>query len=943
MRKTIGFPLLCAALLLAGLGAASPVYGQGKIAGRVTDAATGEPLIGVNAVIEGTTQGATTNADGHYVILNVRPGEHALAFTYIGFARQVVQEVRVSSDYTTRIDVEMTEETIEGEEIVVVADRPLIRRDLTSSQKTTIAEEIEQLPIEGFFGVLATQAGVTQGPGGAFHIRGGRSNEIAYLVDGMSVGNPFNTNGLATEVAADAIQEMTVISGAFNAEYGKAMSGIVNLVTKEGGNSFEGSVSVYGGDAFTSNKTTYGTPDAHDLNVYVLEGSLSGPLFSDKLRFFVSGRRDVDRGHIYGWRRFLPSDSANFNTDLDRLGVIREYLPDYDGPNWYYEMHGRPWWEYAADSTQALPNEIVALNPRESFNILGKITFRPFRGAKIEYSQLRDGVRRTPFDFNYRYNPDGNAPYRDHSWNHALHWTHTLSDRSFYTARFSYAKNRYRQYRYEDPQDTRYVVDRDDIGEGNMIGFPGTNFLFAGNEKSHIYEDAASLRAKIDFTRQFGLTHEVMAGLDAELHTLDRENFVVLYDGNRYRSPTVVDVDNPSRDKYGCTEFLSIEGAYNGYDCAEQNATHLSAYVQDKLEFTDFIVNAGIRAEYFIPHGRYIPDLLEPKSDPADASPKTMVLPRIGVSFPITARGIIHFSYGHFAQMPRLRNMYINPEFEFPVGSVPTFGNANLRPERTVQYEIGLQQQLTETLAFDLTGYFKDIRDYLTRRTIRYSTIPGEDVYSIYTNQNYVNVKGVTFALTKRRSRDGLLSANLDYTYQIAEGDNDNPNAAFFNFLSGRETELEIIPTDFDQRHIISSVVTVSRPASWGISLIGRFATGYPYTPLLINQNIDDLPRSGRKPTQLKLDARISKTFTVGSLDLRAFAKIFNVLDIRNEVYVFNDTGRASYSLSEELNRHATWRSGYGLPGVPTLDDWENRPQYFSAPREIRVGVTIAF
>src|SRR5690606_10710837 len=121
-------------------------------------------------------------------------------------------------------------------------------------------------------------------------------------------------------------------------------------------------------------------------------------------------------------------------------------------------------------------------------------------------------------------------------------------------------------------------------------------------------------------------------------------------------------------------------------------AYHFAAYAQDKLEFEDFIINAGVRVEHFVPNGRYIPDFLNPLDETrenvvtAEASPETIVLPRIGVSFPITARGIIHFSYGHFAQMPELRTMYLNPEFEYPADVAPTFGNANLRPEKTISY-----------------------------------------------------------------------------------------------------------------------------------------------------------------------------------------------------------------------------------------------------------------
>ncbi len=913
--------LLAGALLLVCVPAL-PASGQGKIAGRVTDSATGESLIGVNILIKGTQQGTVTDTDGNYVLLNVRPGAYTLVFSYIGFQTQRVTDVPVTTGQTTRTDLEMREQVIQGEEIVVRAERPLVQKDLTASKKTVIAEEIDQLPVESLFGVLATQAGVTQGASGELHIRGGRSNEIAYLVDGLSVGNPFNTNGIATSVATDAIQEMTVISGAFNAEYGKAMSGIVNLVTKEGGDRLDGSVSFYGGDNVTANDDVFFTPSGTGLNVYTLEASLGGPLpFFRRMRFFLSARRDRSDGYLYGIREHLPSDSANFNTSP-----------------WYYELNGKPWWEYAEGTVTLpdgstveggglpLPAERVPMNPSEGTNFLGKLSIRPFAGTKLEYSFLLDQGKRKPFVFGYRFNPDGTATERDKSYNHSLHWTHTLNDRTFYTLRLSYAVSSFEDYLYRDPTDPRYVKDFGGTGGGNVIGFPGNNFLFGGNQKSHIYEDARSLRTRFDFTRQFGIIHEARAGLDVQLHSLDRENFVVLFDGNRYRQPTVEPVDNPSHDRY-----------------ENQRVVELSAYVQDKLEFDNFIINAGLRYERFDPHGRYIPDLLDPTGPLRQARTTNLLLPRLGVSFPITERGIIHFSYGHFAQMPRLRNMYLNPEFEFPKGQVPTFGNTNMRPERTVQYEMGVQQQLGDVLAIDVTGFFKDIRDYLALQRIRYSTIAGEDSYNIYLNKAYANVKGITVSLTKRRAPGGLLSATVDYTFQVAEGNDDDSDALFFNFLSGRENELEIVPLDFDQRHVLSSTVTLSRPGNWGVSFIGQFATGYPYSPLILDQNIDLLPNSGRKPSQIKLDAHLFKEFDVGAMRFRAFAKVFNVLDRLNERFVFDDTGRATYSLSGERNLHATWEPNYGLPGIHTLAEYDTRPHYYSPPREIRLGLTLAF
>ena len=918
-RKII--PLLIA-MVLASWTMASLAHAQGKIVGRVIDDSSGESLIGVSIRLAGTTRGASTDTDGNYVLVNMRPGAYTLVFSYIGFQTQRVTEIAVSTGRTTRTDVQMQEAVIEGEEIIVRAERPLVQKDLTASSKTVVAEEIDALPVESLFGVLATQAGVTTGASGELHVRGGRSNEISYLVDGLAVSNPFNTNGIATRVAIDAIEEMTVISGAFNAEYGKAMSAVVNLVTKEGSDQYDGSLSVYGGDYVTSNSEIFFLPKGLNLNTTTLEGSLSGPVpLGRRVRFLVSGRHDRSDGHLYGIREHLPSDSANFN-----------------GSPWYYEVHGKPWWEYV-DSTLTLPDgsqieggglsvprKRVSMNPSERTNILSKISVRPRAGMQIEYSYLIDHSQGKGFSFGYRYNPDGTAKQRRRNQNHSLHWTHTLSERAFYTVKLSYAASAYKSFLYEDPLDPRYVKDIGGIGGGNVTGFPGNNFLFGGNQKSHIYEDSESLRAKADYTHQIGITHELKAGLEVQRHGLSRENFVVLFDGNRYREPTVEPVDNPSHDQY-----------------VDQRVLETSIYAQDKLEFDDIIINAGLRFERFDPNGQFIPDLFEPSGDLAAAETKTMILPRIGVSFPITEHGIIHFSYGHFAQMPSLRNLYINPEFEFPKGSAPTFGNTNLRPERTVQYEIGLQQQIGNFLAVHLTGYFKDIRDYMALQLVRYSTIAGEDLFNIYLNKAYANVTGITAALTKRRSPEGLLSATVDYTFQVAEGSDDDANRFFFNRLSGRENELEVVPLPFDQRHVLSSTVTLSRAGDWGFSLNGQFATGYPYSPFILDQNVDLPTRSGRKPSKLKLDIHLYKEFTLRAMRLRAFAKVFNVLDRLNENFVFNDTGRASYSLSDQRNLHATWKPNYDLPGVHTLGEYDVRPHWYSSPRQIRLGLTLSF
>jgi hypothetical protein len=177
----------------------------------------------------------------------------------------------------------------------------------------------------------------------------------------------------------------------------------------------------------------------------------------------------------------------------------------------------------------------------------------------------------------------------------------------------------------------------------------------------------------------------------------------------------------------------------------------------------------------------------------------------------------------------------------------------------------------------------------------------------------------------------------------VAEGNNISTNAFFFNVLSGRENELELVPLSFDQRHIISSTITLTKSRNWGLSFIGQAATGYPYTPMLIDQKIDQLPNQERKPMQFKLDMQASKTLTLGGLDARAFVRVFNLLDRLNERFVFDDTGRATYSLNGQRGTHASWEPFYGQLGINDLDTYNTRPQYFSAPREVRVGLMVNF
>jgi outer membrane receptor protein involved in Fe transport len=267
--------ILPGVLLIAGT--------TGKIAGKVTDAATGEGLAGVNVLVVGTTFGASTDPEGHYTVINIPPGRYDVRARLIGYTSTTYQNLRVVADQTTLQDVTLEASAVELADVVVQAQRPMVQKDLTATMAVVSSEQFELLPVKDFVEVLQLQAGVV-GDGGRIYVRGGRSNEVAYLIDGMSVKDPV-LGDLGTRVNNDAIQEMTFLSGTFNAEYGDALSGVVNIITKEGGKEFSGQV-----EARTSQ---FGVAPYKEYLENRVSASVSGPITGDHLSFFLSGERDA--------------------------------------------------------------------------------------------------------------------------------------------------------------------------------------------------------------------------------------------------------------------------------------------------------------------------------------------------------------------------------------------------------------------------------------------------------------------------------------------------------------------------------------------------------------------------------------------------------------------------------------------------------------------------
>jgi outer membrane receptor protein involved in Fe transport len=452
--------------------------------------------------------------------------------------------------------------------------------------------------------------------------------------------------------------------------------------------------------------------------------------------------------------------------------------------------------------------------------------------------------------------------------------------------------------------------------------------------------------------------HEVKAGVEARKFIVNYEFYTLLFrdPSDPLATPSFSDalVKGNVYEPY----IPTVEGGYTYY---ERKPLQLAAYVQDKIElFQSIILNLGLRYDYFDPDAKYNSDIsgeLSAAGDTlfltkglTDATVKHMVQPRLSVSYPITDQGTIRFSYGHFYQIGSLKSLFQNPNFRSPRGT-PTFGNADVKPQRSIQYELGLQQGLTPDLKVELTAYTKDVKDYIYSQRI--ITARGDQEYNTLTNLSYANVRGISISLLKRRTVDDIFAASIDYTFQIAEGNRTEPtDEIFYNEQKGQLSETFLVPQGFDRMHTLTTTVSLTQPDDWSVSLIGFMRTGTPYTPEFPAYvvPIPFIQNSDRQPMQWNVDVKLEKFFTLGSRSYSVFVQVDNVFDTQNELYVYANSGRALYNIEETTNpallNDLRTRINRGDPGMVPLDAIERyyaNPANVNAPRLFRFGASVIF
>jgi hypothetical protein len=913
----------------------------GKITGVVTDAKTGEKLISANIVIEGTTMGAATNLDGYFVILNVSPGTYRLKASLLGFTSSTLVDVRVIIDQTTNVSIGLNESSLTTQEVIIVAQRPVVQKDVSSSQTNLNFKEFQNLPaVQTITNVMGLQAGIRiNQETGDLVIRGGGGDQTAFMIDGNILRDERN-NKSYLGISLSSIEDVQIQTGGFNAEYGNVRSGLVNVITKEGSPS-RYTVSVI--SRYHAPIQKHFGPSPNDPNSYWMRPYL------DPTVAFVGTGQNYDPGawdkytrdqypYFEGWnsvarKTLLDNDP---NNDLTPKAAQNLFLwqhrrvvditkPDYDvdasfgGPVPYGEQVGNM--RFFASYRRSNTEYLVPLNTDNFLeeNLQLKVTSDIAKGMKLTVEGLRgtsygtndnnsglEGVYTTPGTIassltNVSYidarifAPDYWAPTTIVRKMIGAKFTHLLSPHTFYEV----SSNIFATSSSTNPGRARnlsrdYVFGNADSVDEGPYGFtPFPSFGVGGDFRMSVGFSNSRDTSKVTVsTSRFDLTSQI-----------DRYN--QLKAGAEF-----IYIDN--NVNYGTVDvFLPNGRSTSVWHTFPKRA---ALYVQDKLEYEGMIANLGLRWDYSYAGGYWYTFNPFSKAFTGDQSGGldtllqhaptakiTNLSPRLGVSFPVTDNSKLYFNYGHFYSMPSPENLFLIRKYS-DNQQVARIANPNNPLPRTVAYELGYEQNIYDQFLLHLAGYYKNISD--ESRLNEYTSKDGKVDYYVSTPALYEDIRGFEVSLTKNRGE--WVTGFLNYTYEVTtsggfgfvhifESNSDNQN--YQNNITNIQNDLyqtKPVPRPFGRGNIdlytpkdFGPKAGFLRPlGDWRLSLLGQYRAGSYFTWAGGGATaVQGLQNNVEWKDYYNLDLRVSKMFSIGSASIEVFMDATNVLNIKTMNY----------------------------------------------------------
>jgi outer membrane receptor for ferrienterochelin and colicin len=896
--RALGPSLVVWIVALLALTSAVPALAQtGTITGKVVDQGGG-PLQSAGVFIKGVEgKGALSTAQGTFTVSGVPVGVYTVLIRLGGHATQERAGVRVDANRTTNIgEIKLAEQAYKIKDVVVQGEGKItIRKKDSSTRQIVTSEDLRSLPVDSYKDAISLKAGVIS-QGGELHFRGGRADEVLTVVNGIASRNPLRAEGV--DLGLLAVSSSEQVLGGMDAQYGNALSGVISLTTREGGDKFAGEVRYF--------TDRYGEHDKEFNNFERVSVGFGGPFLFDKTNYYISYEGTFTDTYL----RNTSERKEHRFLDFIRTGLRLSNASNLSSKLTY----------------KVTPNQKLNLEMIANTSIDGRYHNRWNRKGFVQV--IQDSTAPTDGSITQRYgswayypvdstyipmNTADHLPVTDASYTQvALTWRHTLGIGEIYNIRAS-------RQQWESTED---VLDRQlweyEQSPNNYYDpfnrIDGSYYVTNGDYPFYESRNTTTYTLNADYSKKIN-AHNLMVGGDINYNDLQ---FLLT------QFPNVLDANG----NYGATrdEFQNYnpEGSF---------------FVQDRWEYEGMVLNAGLRYDSFSV-GNQISS-----AEVADKV-KTQWSPRIGIAYPISDRDVMSFHYGRLFQVPDRLYLYQGRNI-----SAEARGNPNLEPQTTISYQLGVQHLFSKEIYGQFGVYFKDIFGLLT--TVN-QEVPGFAVtVPTRVNGDYASSRGIEMTLIKRHSHG--FSGEVNYTYGNATGTASDPNRALASQGNLRDQYKPTAeqPLDWDQRHTVSATLRLGNEKDWAASFVYQFGTGLPYTPEQREQRTQDpaLINSERLPSTSTLSVQAERFFRVWGQSVTFYVQGSNLLDAENisdlqpSLWPDNQVNPTSY----RVYYTETGRAG-GAFLTQDLDgdgneDWfaVNDPRVFQQGRVIRIGLGVQF
>ncbi|MFH1851244.1 MAG: TonB-dependent receptor [Candidatus Neomarinimicrobiota bacterium] len=936
----------------------------GKIAGRITALDTGEPLPGANVVVVGTASGAATDMDGEFYILNLRPGTYSVLVSMMGYQAVVSNEVRVIVDHTVVLDLALTTMVLEGSEVVVTADREVVIMDRSASEISISSDDISTVPaVRDVWDYLNLEAGIEDDL-----IRGGGLDQTALMVDGLAIVDN-RSNEPIMMLNLSSVDQINIIKGGFNAEYGNIRSGLINVTTKEGSTTgYSGTIDIQ----YDPAQQKHGGYSLYDRNNYYLKP------FLDPLVMWSGTKAGA-------WSQEMKDSYPDF---IGWAAVASNLLDDNDPSNnmtpeqardlflWYHQVEGskdlgRTEGQYAhkpdfnidlgfggpmpvfgkilGNMTFYLSHhdksEMFALPTSRDFyheaNTHLSLTIRPTSKTKLKieglYGEINTVAASPEGSGNNWYLTSGSDIFTsflvtseayEEGGGSALYWPDALNPFDIYRMMLGFS------FDHVLSPSTFYNIRISNVHIKNICDGPGS---IRDTTEIRTFGNFAVDESPYGFWVSSNYTPSGDRMVFASLGGVARDQSEVNSINVKFDLTSQVTKRHQLKTGFEFNYDDLLTKYWSQFDYAPKNnylrkyrafPIRFGAYLQDKIEIKGLIANIGVRLDSNDPnqdwytvdkYSKYLsPNYKDEFTTAAPTEPAEghlKISPRLGVSHPITDAAKLYFNYGHFYSMPSSYDMY-QIGYGTAYQGIDYLGNPSADIPKTVAYELGVEYDVSNMILVHVSGYYKDVSDQIGY--VGYTSIDGSVNYTTTENNNYEDIRGFEFRVQKRYGR--WFTGWINYNYIVQTwgfyGRDHYYEDLRDQMRYGYQNPQQEKPL---ARPFLRANLVFHTPPAWGPQLLG----GRPLDQLQVNLllgwkagefetwdplNTYELQDNLQWKGQYSADLRLGKNISRKNSAVMLFMEITNVLNLQ-------------YIATQGFSDGDDWRSYLESLHLPMYDD----------------------